>query len=267
MQSANSTLGWCRDHARTGSHEDRTTAGTTLDPSRDSYVLTGDANIIHVRASLRYRITDPIRFIFSFIKTPVAVTNVLNEAIYFAAAQFNVDDILTRNQTAFRERIERRIDQVSAQQQLGITVEEVTLTGVIPPRQIADRFRAALEASVRSERVMSEAKSYANEAISRAQGEASSRIGIAESDRTRLVEAVKSEADRFSDVLPQYRKNPELFMRFWRAEAAQRVFANAQERMYWADRGDGKSRTLRLDLSREPLKQKPAPEAPREDKH
>ena len=250
VQSANSTLGW---YATTPEQEATDTVPApmpTLDPSRDSYLLTGDANIIHVRAALRYRITDPLRFIFSFTTASAAVTNVLNEALYFAAAQFNVDDVLTRNQTAFRERIERRIDQVAAQQQLGITVEQVTLTKVIPPRLIADRFRAALEASVRSERVMNEAQKDANEALTRAQGEAASRIGIAESDRTRLVEAVKSEASRF-----------------WQAETAQRVFANAQERMYWADRGDGKSRTLRLDLSREPLKTKAAPEPVKEDKH
>ncbi|HTD68238.1 MAG TPA: hypothetical protein VK846_17070, partial [Candidatus Limnocylindria bacterium] len=166
----------------------------------------------------------------------------------------------------FRERIERRVDQVSAQQNLGITVEQVTLT-VIPPRQLAEMFRAALEASVRSERVMNEAKSYANEALSRAQGDAASRLGIAESDRTRLVEAVRSEADYFKKMLPEYRKNPELFLRFWQSKVAQNVFANAQERIYLPDRLDGKSRTLRLDLSREPLKQKPAPEAPKGDGH
>ena len=150
VQSADSSVGW---YATTPEQEATRTElppGPTLDPSRDSYVLTGDANIIPVRAKLRYRITDPLRYIFAFTNAPAVVTNALNNALYFAAGQFHVDDALTRNQTAFRERIERRIDQIAFQQQLGITVEQVTFTAVIPPRQLADIFRAAGE-TVRTE--------------------------------------------------------------------------------------------------------------------
>lgn len=266
VQEANSTVGW---YATTPQQELTRTEPPpreTLDPAQDSHLLTGDANIIHARASLRYRIVDPLQYIFAFRSAPGAVTNALDEAMYFAAAQFNVDDALTRNKAAFTERIMRRIDQVSAQQQLGIAVEQVTLN-VIPPRQLADKFKAATEAAVRSDRVMSEAQSYANEALSKAQGEAAARIGIAESDRTRLVEAVSAEAKRFSDVLPQYRANPALFEQLWRAEVVQRVFTNADERVFLAGKTDGKKQTLWVPLSRTPMKPKPAPEPPKEDHH
>lgn len=266
VQEAQSTVGW---YATTPEQEATRTeppAGPTLDPRRDSHLLTGDANIIHVRATLRYRIVDPIQYIFSFQNAPGFVTNALNNAMYFAAARFTVDDALTRNKAAFSERIVRRVDEVSAEQKLGIAVEQVTLN-VIPPRQLADNFRAATESAVRSERIMSEAQSYANEALSRAQGEAASRIGVAESDRTRLVEAVAAEAKRFQDVLPEYRANPELFTEFWRARSVQQVFTNAEERIYLPSREDGRPRTLWLPLSRAPLKPKPAPEPVKEDKH
>jgi modulator of FtsH protease HflK len=267
VQEARSTVGWYSVTPEQEATRTEPPPRDTLNPVADGYVLTGDANIIHVRATLRYRITDPLSFIFSYTNTPVMIINALDSALYFAAAQFNVDDVLTRNQVAFRERIERRINQVSAEQRLGIEVENVLLSATIPPRQLADRFRAALEASVRSERVMNEARSYANESMSRAQGEAATRLGLAQSDRTRLVEAVSAEAKRFSDVLPKYRENPELFLRLWQAETAQRVFTNAQERIFIPARADGKSRTLRLDLSREPLKPTPPPAAPTEDRH
>jgi membrane protease subunit HflK len=262
VQSADSTVGW---YAVTPEQEAMGTvpeARETLNPALDSYVLTGDANIIHVRAKLSYRITDPLRYILGFTNAAFAVTNALNNALCFAAAQFSVDDALTRNQLAFRERIERRIDQLAAEQRLGIAVQQVTFSGVIPPRQLADKFRAALEASVRSERVMSEAKSYANEALGRAQGEAASRVGVAQSEASRMVEAVRSEADVFTKLLPEYRKNPELLMRTWQAEVVGRVFTNAQE--IWFRPA---SMSDRLDLSRQPLKPKAAPEAPKEDHH
>jgi len=35
--------------------------GTPMNPAIDGYALTGDANIVHVKATLRYRIEDPVR--------------------------------------------------------------------------------------------------------------------------------------------------------------------------------------------------------------
>ena len=262
IQSADSTVGWYATTPEQEALRAEPPPRDTLDPAQDSYVLTGDANIIHVRARLRYRITDPERYILHFTNAAAAVTNALNNALCFAAAQFTVDDALTRNQLAFRERVERRIDQIVTQERLGIAVEQVTLSDVIAPRKLRDKFRAALEASVRTERNVSEAKSYANEALSRAEAEAGARRGAAESDRNRLVEAVVAEAKRFSDVLPQYRANPELFMRTWQAEVVQHVLTNAQDVWYRpAYMSDW------LDVTRLPLKPKPAPEAPKDADH
>ncbi|HMJ90248.1 MAG TPA: SPFH domain-containing protein, partial [Candidatus Acidoferrum sp.] len=215
---------------------------------------------------LRYRIVDPLQYIFAFRSAPDLITNALNNAMFFAAARFTVDDALTRNVTAFTERISSRVARLAEEQKLGIAIENVALTSVIPPRQLAERFRAVLDASVRRDKVLNEARSYANEAMSRAKGEAATRRAIAQSDRSRLVEVVAAEARSFSNVLPQYRQNPELFMRLRQAAVVQRVLTNAVERLYVPSRADGKPRTIRLDLSREPQKPK-APEAPKEDKH
>jgi membrane protease subunit HflK len=266
VQEAKSSVGWYATTPEQEATRTETPPGPTLNPAVDSYLLTGDANIIHVRATLRYQVIDPQRYIFAFTNAAQVVTNLLDEAIYFTAAQFNVDDALTRNQVAFRERIERRVDQLASQQRLGIAVEQVTLTSVIPPRQVAEKFRAALEASVRTERGISEARSYANDTVSKAQGEAAGRLGVAQSERNRLVEAVAAESKRFTDVLPQYKANPALFKQLWQAEVVQRVLTNAEERLYIPSRSDGGKRTLWVPLSRAPLKPK-EPEAPKKDDH
>jgi membrane protease subunit HflK len=239
----------------------------TLNPAADGYVLTADANIIHVRAALRYRITDPIQFIFAFRDAPDFVTNALNNALFFAGAQFRVDDALTRNVTAFSERIGARVNQLAEQQRLGIAVEQVAITSVIPPRQLTDRFRAVLDASVRRDRQLNEALTYANEVVSRAKGEAASRAAMAQSDRARLVEAVSAEAQRFKELLPKYRENPELFMRLRQADTFQRVLTNAEEKIFLNTRADGKPVELRLQLSRELQKPKPTPPPVAEDRH
>ena len=69
--------------------------GRSLNPAATSYALTADTNIIHVVATARYRITDPIAFHFDFTNAPMFITNDLNNALLFACSQMQIDDILT----------------------------------------------------------------------------------------------------------------------------------------------------------------------------
>ena len=81
-------------------------AGTPLNPAIDGYALTGDDNIIHVKASLRYRIEDPVRCVFGFASDTNqtyslagisnVVGNLLENALVRTAAGFKMDDYLVR---------------------------------------------------------------------------------------------------------------------------------------------------------------------------
>ncbi len=87
----------------------------------DGYALTADDNIIHTRATLTYRIKDPIRYVFSFVNASNAVQNALDNALLYAASRFKVDDILTRDIAGFQEAVRRRATQLAEKQDLGIS--------------------------------------------------------------------------------------------------------------------------------------------------
>ena len=75
LQQVRSTVGW---YALTPEQElsgIEPPAGGPLNPVVDGYALTADANIIHTRATLTYRIKDPIRYVFSFVNASNAVQN------------------------------------------------------------------------------------------------------------------------------------------------------------------------------------------------
>jgi membrane protease subunit HflK len=129
-------------------------------------------------------------------------------------------------------------------------------------------FVRVLEAEVKSSTALNDARKSANEAFSKAQAEARARVNTAEAERKALVEQVASEAKRFSDLLPEYRKNPALFRDLHYAEALQRIYPNVSEKVIVQERGNGQPRELRLLLSREPPKPK-AIDIPKahEDKH
>jgi hypothetical protein len=104
--------------------------------------------------------------------------------------------------------------------------------------------------------------------VSKGRSEAVARTNTAAAERARTVEFVSAEANRFNDLLPEYRKDKQLFTSLRYAEALQRIFTNVQEKIILQERADGKPRELRLQLNREPPKPKTiAPEPAHEDKH
>jgi modulator of FtsH protease HflK len=242
--------------------------GDSLNPVRDGYALTSDANIIHVRATLRYRITDPVRYEFGFTHAPMFITNALNNALLYAAAHFTVDRVLSTDVAAFREKVRARIEETIDQQQLGIAIEQSDVDPISPRQEkVRVAFNAALQAGIKRETLLNAARSYGNEVLSKAQSDASARTNAAWTERTRLVEFVAAEAKKFTDLLPEYQANPELFTLLRQTEALERTLANAQEKIFVPSAGAEKARKLWLQLSREPAKPKAAPEPVAVDRH
>ena len=255
IQSVISTVGW---YATTPAMEAAGTeppAGPSLNPANEGYALTADGNILHARATLRYRITDPLAYSFNFLNGSNLVQNVLNHALVFAAAHASVDDALLNN-AGFKERVLARVnDQIDALK-LGITLEPSDVR-VIPPRFVKADFEAVLAAEQDRSKAVLAAQGYAETTVRQAEAEANSLLNSAEAQRVSAVQSVSAEASSFTSQLPQYRVNPELFRQRLLAEAWQQILAGKSDKFFVPERADGNPTELRLLLSREPQKAKP----------
>ena len=267
LQTVHSSVGWYLTTAALEAVGSEPPPEPALNPSRDGYALTADGNIIHVRGTMLYRISEPgLRYTFNFLNASNIAQNIFNNALLYASAHYRVDDILTRDVAGFRDQVRARVEQLVAQLELGLTVDQINVQA-IPPRQVAINFAAVLEAEVRRSTALNDARKYENKTISEAKGQAAARRNAGETERTRLVEFVGAEAKRFNDVLASYRSNPELFVRQRQTEALVRILTNAQDRIILLDRADGQRRQMRLQLNREPLKPKPPAPAATEGHH
>jgi regulator of protease activity HflC (stomatin/prohibitin superfamily) len=143
---------------------------------------------------------------------------------------------------------------------LGITVEQVDIKDLVPPRYVKRNFEAVLSAQQERQQTNELAQAYASRLRSTAVSEANAIVNAAETERTRQVEAVAAEAKYFASQLPYYRENPQLFTARLRIEAIGRVLTNsAVEKYLMPDSSDGRS-TLWLQLNRAP--EKPQPRQP-----
>lgn len=254
VQTVSSTVGWYQTSAAQEAAGTEPQPGPSLNPTTDGYVLTGDGNIVHVRGTLHYRITEPaLGYEFNFANSSNLVQSIFNNALNYAAASYAVDNLLTHDVAGFREKVRSRIEQLAAQQGLGISIDQVNLEAK-PPRQLAAAFAAVTEAGVRRSKVLNDARSYENQTLSRAKAEAAGIVNAGETERTRMVEFVAADAKRFNDALPAYKANPELFKQRLQLETMQRVLTNAQNKWLISDQPGGKPTELRLQLNTEQQK-------------
>ena len=250
LQQVKSTVGWYPTTPEQELSGIEPPAGGPLNPVVDGYALTADANIIHTKATLTYRIQDPIRYEFSFVSASNAVQNVLDNALLYAASRFRVDDVLTRDIAGFQDAVRRHATQSAELQDLGIIVEQCAVQSV-PPRQLKDAFATVLKAEVTRSKVLNVARSSENQVTNKASADAASLINLAQSDRARLVGDVGAQAERFQEILPQYQDHPALFVQQRLADTLGRVLTNVQDKIFVAESADGKPKELRLLLNRE----------------
>jgi modulator of FtsH protease HflK len=234
--------------------------GTPLNPAVDGYSLTGDGNIIHTKATLRYRVEDPVRCVFEFASgtnqtydlsgISNAVLNVLDNALIHAAARFRMDDALFNDKLGFQDAVHRRVTQIAQEQKLGIVVDQCVVE-CRQPRQLDDAFKRVTDAGQKRSTAITVATTYRNQVISRADADASGRLNTAQTERKRMVDGINSDAANFAALLPKYQASPDLFIQQRLVETMGRVFTNAQDKMYLPTSPDGRPIELRLLLNRE----------------
>jgi membrane protease subunit HflK len=251
LNEVRSTSGWYATTAEAEASGQEGEPNPSLSPATDGYLITSDVNIIHARATLRYRIADPLKFTMNFVQASNVLQNIVNEALFFTASQYTVDQALTTDRLGFQEKVLARARQVADERELGVTIEQGDVR-VIAPRYTKSAFDAALSAEIERRKAIEDANAYAGRILSTAEGEANSRINAGQTDRTRLTQAVAAEAQYYKNQLPHFQSNPDLFMARVQSETLSRVMTNVEDKIFLPQRVDGKPRELRLLLNREP---------------
>lgn len=242
-----------------------------INPAQDGYALTGDGNIVHIQASLNYHIEDPIRCVFEFANgtnaafslagVSNAVANALDNALIHTAARYKMDDLRLKDAVGFQDAVTRRLVQLVQQQKLGIAVDNCSVISR-EPRQLKQVFDNVLIAGQKSDSVIKDARSYEDQVLSKARSEATNRINSAANDSARTVQDVTAFAKSFSDVLPYYQSNPDLFLQQRLVKTLGNMFTNATDKMLLVEQAGGKPLELRLLLNKDPLKPKPGAATP-----
>jgi len=248
VQTADSTIGWYQSPDDRAKGMEPPIPTPEMSPATTSYALTADTNIVHVRATVRYTITDPIRFHFDFTDAPVFITNALNNALLFATSAFKVDDILTQRKQVFHEAVAERLRELLNEEQLGVTIDSPVVEEW-PPRFLEGKFSEVNSANSLAHRMIEISESYSTTNVAAAKGEAAARIGYADAQRQALVTYMAAEAQAFTNFLPQYVKDPAFYKQFRVMQLWNEILTNSPDKMVQPTG----AKEIRLQISRQPL--------------
>jgi len=217
--------------------------GIGADPSVARW-LTGDTNILQIRARVNYRIADPARYLFASAQPAEVLRYVAGSAFTEAASALPVDDLLTSGRLALIDRVRGRTQAVLDRWGIGLQVLAVNLEAIEPPSVVMGAFQDVQNARADRERLVSEAETYANGLVPVARGEAERKVNEALTFQDQRLNRARGDAGRFTRLAAEHRRAPELLEKRLRLETAERVLPRV--RRYVIDPGRDGAPPIRI---------------------
>jgi len=202
--------------------------GDALDPVRDGYTLTGDANIIRARFSVRYQVADPVAYMLTAKNQSALLEAVLYQAATAVIAQMKVDDVLASGLEALRAQAMRGAQAQLDQLGLGVQLLAFEVREIIPAHQVLSAFEDVVSAQVESRTLIEKADSYRASELPGANAAAYRVKQEADAYAQDLVAKATGEAAAFEDIDQQYRVAPELMRTRLYADAMETILHHLQ---------------------------------------
>ena len=171
---------------------------------REAEFLTADKNILNVQVNVHYAVADPLKFLFES-QTPETGLKLLAESLVTdAIARSSVDYVHPLGLNELRMLLSQTIREAAAARPWGVAVEDVTITGVLPPVEVKAAFLDVSNARAERERLINQEQSRAERQVSAARATAQQTLDRAEVDRNARVESARGSADRFLKVIAEF---------------------------------------------------------------
>jgi membrane protease subunit HflK len=199
--------------------------GKGLHPVYDGYTLTGDANIVQARLTLRYRITDP--FAYASSAQPGALPQIIDAVLVDAAtrtlALTKIDDALGSGLETFRTRVRELAQQRVDLLKLGLEVVAFEVNTLTPPQATAAAFADVTSAQVEARTTLEQARTYRAQTMPRAESDAFRMRQQSTADGREFATRARGEATSFLALLAEHRASPALVEARLRAETLEQV--------------------------------------------
>ncbi len=178
--------------------------------SDDGLMLTGDENVVDIDYQVVWNINDPAKYLFNLADPRSTIRAVSESAMREIIAQSELAPILNRDRGIIAERLQELIQATMDSYDSGVNIVRVNFDKADPPQDVIAAFRDVQAAAQERDRLQNVADAYANRVLAEARGEAAQVLEEAEAYRAQQINSAQGEASRFSAVLEEYSKAPDV---------------------------------------------------------
>ncbi len=176
----------------------------------ESTMLTGDLNIISVEWIIQYKITDPKAWLFNVSDKQKTIRDISQSVVNLLVGDRTILGVIGPERTAIQESAVQMMNAKFTEFGLGISVTQVQLQNIVPPKGVQDAFEDVNKAIQDMNRLVNEGKEAYNTEIPKAQGQAEQQVEVAMGYASERVNEAKGDVARFDSVYSEYRKAPEV---------------------------------------------------------
>jgi membrane protease subunit HflK len=173
-------------------------------------LLTGDRNLVNVRATVQYVIADPAEFVRQRHVVDRLTATAGEASLGRVVASRPVDQLLTQGRSEAASAVRVDLQLVVERYGLGITIRSVDLGSIEPPPEVADAFAAVVSAQRERDQTINLANSYADQVAAQAKADAQRLVDVAQAESERVAKQATGNADRFHKLLVEYHRSPQL---------------------------------------------------------
>jgi hypothetical protein len=211
------------------------TAGTDLfwfqkeKVSDESFLLTGDENIIDVAFTAQYQVQDPVAFVYQVADADAVVRSVTIAALRANLATMTVDAVYTTQRDEVEQRVVRNVQRLLDAYGIGVRMVGVNLLSVHAPEEVHAAFRDVASAQEDKILIVNRATTFAQEAVNLAEGDAAAMIESARAFKDERVLQAEGDALAFTLREKEYRRAPDLTRFRLHLEALEEILPAAQK--------------------------------------
>ncbi|HUI28025.1 MAG TPA: FtsH protease activity modulator HflK [Candidatus Kryptonia bacterium] len=180
------------------------------DVEPESLMLTGDENIVNLQFIVQFKVktgpTGATDFLFNVRDPEDTVRDAAEAAMREVLGRNDIDNALTEGKEQIQQDAQSLLQHILDQYQVGLEVVTVKLQDVGPPNQVSDAFKDVISAQQDKERLINEARGYANDVVPKARGQAAQLLNEAEGYSAAKVQDASGAAQRFTALQEEYEK-------------------------------------------------------------
>jgi membrane protease subunit HflK len=217
------------------------------DGKKETEMVTGDLNAALVEWVVQYRIAEPTKFLFEVRQPSATLRHVSESVMREVVGDRTVDEVITIGRQEIESEALTKMQALSTKYAMGISIDQVQLKNINPPQPVQASFNEVNQAQQEKEELINEARRDYNKVIPLAEGEKDQRIREADGYRLKRINEAEGDVARFSALLAEYSKAPEVTRRRIYIETLQEVLPNLRAKIIVDEQTSGILPLLNLD--------------------